>query len=91
MVCEPGANEAVERIADPVMSRIAVPITPAPSLKVTVPLGVPATEVTVAVNTIVCPAAAGLVDEVSVVVVGLRLTICVRAAETLARVPLSPL
>jgi hypothetical protein len=90
MVCEPAASEAVDRLADPALSRVAVPITLAPSLKATVPIGIPAVDATVAVKTIVCPTAAGLADEVSVVVVGLRLTTCVRAVETLARVPLSP-
>jgi hypothetical protein len=44
----------------------------APSLKVTVPLGVPlpdAVALTVAVNVVVCPKAVGLVDEANAVLV----------------------
>jgi hypothetical protein len=88
-VCNPPAREAVDMLAEP-KRRLWVPITVAPSLKVTVPSGVPADDVTVAVKVIVCPMAAGFGDAVSVVVVGFRFTTSVRTVDWLARVTLSP-
>jgi hypothetical protein len=55
-----------------------------PSLKMTVPLGVPppgATTDTVAVYVTACPTADGFVDDVSAVVVEAAPTTCVMAAE----------
>ncbi len=44
-------------------AKVALPITVAPSLKVTVPVGVPALLATVAVNVTACPTLLGLADE----------------------------
>jgi len=57
--CTPAANVLLENVATPLNSG-AVPNVIAPSAKVTVPIGVPHPEVTVAVNTTVLPATAGL-------------------------------
>ena len=68
MVCLPSVSEEVVNAAAPAAS-VAVPITVAPSLKETVPLGVPALLVTVAVKVTACPTLLGLTEDASVVVV----------------------
>jgi hypothetical protein len=50
--------------------KVPLPIVAAPSLSVTVPVGVPEVAVTVAVNVTDCPVAEGFTDEITVVVVG---------------------
>ena len=55
----------------PLLQVIAVP----PSLNTTVPVGVPAVEVTVAVNVTVCANCDGLTDEVTTVVVDALVTV----------------
>src|SRR5436305_1120518 len=60
-------------MAWPALSRVPVPRMVEPSLKVTVPVGVPAPglfAVTVAVNVTACPDSDGLAEEVTTVVVG---------------------
>ena len=63
----------------------AVPMTVAPSLKVTVPLGLPATAgVTVAVNVTAVPCVAGLPEDLRVVVVFTLFTCSLTNLEVLA-------
>ena len=68
IACVPSVSAEVVNVATPAESA-PVPITVAPSLKLTVPLGVPAALVTVAVNVTACPTLLGLSDEASAVVV----------------------
>jgi predicted small secreted protein len=68
MVCEPSASDEVVNVATPAAS-MAVPRAVAPSLNVTVPMGVPALLVTVALKVTACPTLLGLTEDVSVVVV----------------------
>src|SRR5262245_39031226 len=67
-------NSDVVRVALPVVSSGAEPSSVLPSLKKTVPIGVPAGEVTVAVSVSSCPRTAFVSDELSVVVVGASMT-----------------
>ena len=62
------------RVAWPVALSGAEPSTVLPSRKVTVPVGVPAREVTVAVSVTICPKTAVAVDVLSVVVVAASAT-----------------
>ena len=65
-----------------------------PSLKTTVPVGVPvpgAVALTVTVNVTGCPDTEGLAEEVTAVVVLALLTVCVRVDELLALKLPSPL
>jgi hypothetical protein len=61
-----------------------VPSVVAPSLNVTVPVGVPAVDVTVAVNVTLLPKCAGFADGVSVVDVVAVLIVSASAADVLA-------
>jgi hypothetical protein len=66
--------------------KVAVPRVVAPSRNVTVPVGVPeagATAVTVAVNVTACPGDDGFSDELTVVELDARFTVCVSAADVL--------
>src|SRR6516165_3610454 len=63
-------NSDVGRVAWPVPSSGTEPSSVLPSLKKTVPIGVPAGEVTVAVSVSNCPTTAVAIDVLSVVVVG---------------------
>src|SRR5216683_4694631 len=70
MVCAPPARVAILNVASPAPFNVADPIVAAPSLNVTVPVGVPpdpADGVTVAANVTVWPQIEGLSEEVSVV------------------------
>ena len=67
----PTERAAVENVATPEPLRVPVPRVAAPSLKVTVPVGVPPVPVTVAVKLTDCPYTDGFDEEVSVVVLGL--------------------
>src|SRR5262249_31303659 len=67
-------NGGVGRVARPVVSSGAEPSIVLPSRKKTVPIGVPAGEVTVAVSVSICPKTAVAVDVLSVVVVGASMT-----------------
>src|SRR5262245_6267257 len=67
-------NSDVVRVARPVASSGAEPSRVLPSRKKTVPIGVPAGEVTVAVSVSNCPRTAVASDELSVVVVGASAT-----------------
>jgi len=70
----PTGSVEVVRVASPALN-VPVPRTVVPSMNVTVsPLvGSPALEVTFAVNITDCPALDGFSEEVSVVVVGVRM------------------
>src|SRR6266567_2585504 len=70
MVCAPTLSVDVVNVATPLPLSVAVPSGFAPSVKVTVPVGVPEPLVTVAVKVTACPKVLGLNEVVSVVVVG---------------------
>ena len=75
----------VVTLAEPLLS-VPVPSAVAPSLKVTVPPGVPAPGLfadTVAVKVTDWPKSDGLADETTAVVVASLFTVCVNEAETL--------
>ena len=72
MLCVPTVSDEVAKLAWPEPLSDAVPRMLAPSLKVTVPVGVPAPgaiAVTVAVNVTDCPTDEGFDDDVTVVMV----------------------
>ena len=69
IVCEPTDSDEVVSVACPDPSVVPVPNVVAPSLNVTVPVGIPAPEVTVAVKVTLCPLVEGFGDEVSDVLV----------------------
>ena len=71
----PTASEEVVRVAEPVESSMAVPIVDAPSLNVTLPVGVPAVELTLAVNVTACPNTDGFWEDARVVVVVALVTV----------------
>lgn len=82
----------VENVADPPL-RVPVPSVVAPSLNVTVPVGVPlpgATTAMVAVNVTDCPKTDGFADEMTIVVVLGTLTVCVSVEEVLVLKFVSP-
>ena len=81
------------KVAMPALS-VPVPSVVAPSLKVTVPVGVPApgaVAATVAVKVTACPNTDGLAEEESAVVVLAMFTVCVSAEDVLAEKLASPL
>jgi len=83
----PTLSPAVVRVAWPDPFNEPVPNVVTPSLKVTVPVGVPAPAATVAVNVTDCPKTDGFTVEASVVVVlanGAVLTVWINAVEALA-------
>lgn len=80
IVWPPTESEDVVNVAWPAPSRAPVPIVLAPSLKATVPVGIPApgdTTVTVAVNVTGRPNVYWLAEDDSDVVVEAWLTVCV--------------
>ncbi len=69
------------------LTRVTVPSAVAPSRNVTVPVGTPAAEVTVALRVTACPVVDGFGVDVSLVVVAAAagaFTSCVTTAEVLA-------
>ena len=76
MLWLPTVSELVAKVATPEPLRVPLPMVVAPSLKVTVPLGVPLPPVTVAVKVTDCPKTDGLAELVTTVV-ELALTSCV--------------
>ena len=77
MECEATARDEVVKVAWPVPSRVEVPKVVLPSLKVTVPVGVPPLEVTAAVKVTDWLNTEGLAEELTVVVVAKALcTVC---------------
>ena len=94
MLWLPTLSAVVEHVALPVTSATFTQIGVAPSLKVTVPVGVPvagATGDTVAVKVTLLPAVDGLPLVVSAVVVPARPTTCVMAGLVLMLKEASPL
>ena len=87
--CAPARSALVEKDAVPPVSAFD-PRTVAPSRKLTLPVGVPAAEVTVAVNVTDCPWVEGLRLETSVVDVPAGLTVCGQAADAAPRKLPSP-
>jgi hypothetical protein len=79
----PVVSVDVPKVATPLPFRSAVPSVVAPSLNVTVPVGVPAVDVTVAVNVTDCPNVDGFSAEVSAVAVAALLTTCETALDVL--------
>ena len=78
----PLVNVAMGSTAWPIVLIGALPRDLEPSLKVTVPVGVPpALELTFAVKLTVCPKFDGLGEELKLVVVGLIWTTCVTVPE----------
>ncbi len=77
---EPSASDDVLKVAVPLASE-TLPRDTAPSMKVTLPAGVPLPEVgaTVAVKATAWPKTAGLAEETTLVVVAAGLTTCVKA------------
>jgi hypothetical protein len=76
----------VLNVAVPVVSRTPLPNTVEPYLNVTVPVGVPALELTTAVNVTVCPTVEGFGDELNVMTVAVLLTTWINDPELEARV-----
>ncbi len=78
MLCVPALRAAVLKFAVPRLS-VTVPMEAMPSMKVTVPVAVPG--VSAAVNVTVAPGVTGCppVDDVRLVVVVARFTVCGRA------------
>ena len=91
--CDPTVSKEVLKVAWPEL-RVAVPNVAAPSLKVTVPVGVPvpgAVAVTVAVKVTDWPKTEGLTEEATAVVVLALLTVCVKLGDVLVLKLTSPL
>jgi len=87
-------SDEVANVATPDALGAPVPKVVAPSLKITVPEGVPppgATGLTAAVNVTDCPNSDGLMEELRVVVVAAWLTVCDSADEVLVTKFTSPL
>src|SRR5689334_15022701 len=92
MECEATESEAVEKVTEPAL-RVLVASEVAPSLKVTVPVGVPlpgATALTVAVIVTDWPNTDGFTEDASAVVLPALLTFCVKAEEVLVAKLVSP-
>ena len=75
MLREPTARVDVVKVACPDPLSEPEPSVLAPSLKVTVPNGIPPLELTTAVNITDCPNADGLIEEETVVVVAAGFTV----------------
>jgi hypothetical protein len=92
IACEATTNVEVLNVAEPPL-RAPEPRVVAPSLKVTVPVGVPlpgAAGATVAVKVTPCPNAEGFPDEITAVVVLALFTVCVSVLDVLAAKLLLP-
>src|SRR6266496_3664183 len=76
MECAPTAREAVVSVAMPEESSVPVPRLLAPSRNVTVPVGMPAGELTVAVKVTGWPKTLGFTEEIDVTVVAPLFTVC---------------
>ncbi len=90
MECAPTAREAVVSVAMPEESSVPVPRLVAPSRKATVPVGVPAGELTVAVKVIGWPKTLGFTEEIDVTVVAALFTVCDNGEELLGSKFVSP-
>lgn len=87
--CAPTVSELVVNVATPEPFNVPVPRVVAPSLNVTVPVGVPEAAATVAVNVTGEPTVDGFALEVRVVVV-LCVTVCVKTADVLVTSSVAP-
>ena len=87
--CVPPPSVDVVNVAFP-LDNVFEPKVAVPFLNVTVPVGVPTPELTVAVNVTACPNVDGFNDEVTFVEVGAGLTVWVIAPED-ARYRVPPL
>ena len=90
IVSVPALNVEVLKEAAP-LNRDTVPSVFVPFLKVTLPVGVPFEELTVAVKVTDCPNVEGFKLENSAVVVGTPFTVCTSTLEVLAKWVASPL
>src|SRR6266446_5714254 len=81
MECAPTAREAVVSVAMPEESSVPVPRLVAPSRNVTVPVGMPAGELTVAVKVTGWPKADGFAEDTRAVVVAGLITVNLAALE----------
>src|SRR2546425_11411316 len=90
MECAPTARDAVVSVAMPEESSVPVPRLVAPSRNVTVPVGMPAGELTVAVKVTGWPKAVGFAEEIAVIVVAPLFTVCDKADELLGLAFVSP-
>jgi len=79
----PALKAEVVKVATPEAFSVPVPNEVVPSLNVTVPLGVPPPEVTVAVNVTAPPYVDGLGNDVRDVELVAAMTVCVNAADVL--------
>jgi hypothetical protein len=75
MVWLPPGRLLVEKVAAPLPLRVPVPRVVLPSVKVTVPVGVPPAEETVAVKVTGWPKVEGVREELTVVLVVVLLTV----------------
>jgi hypothetical protein len=87
--CEPRLNDDVTSVATPPLRVVVASVVPS-SLKATVPPGVPPDPVTVAVNVTDCADVDGLGELLSVVVVGVPVTVCDCGVEVLVVKFVSP-
>jgi len=90
MECAPTAREAVVRVAMPEESTVPVPRLVVPSRNVTVPVGMPAGELTVAVKVTGWPKTLGFTEEIDVTVVAALFTVCDNGEELLGSKFVSP-
>src|SRR6266704_5010 len=81
MECAPTAREAVVSVAMPEESSVPVPRLVAPSRNVTVPVGMPTGELTVAVKVTGWPKVDGFAEDTRAVVVAGLITVNVAALE----------
>ena len=82
MESDPAGSHERVKVVVPLLS-VAVPSVSEPFLNVTVPVGVPALDVTVAVNFTEAPKVDGFSEEVTEVEVVAGLTVCVSTGEVL--------
>ena len=88
--CAPAVRAGVANVATPELLSVPVPRVVAPSLKVTLPVGVPPGPVTVAVKVTTSPNVLGFGDDDNVVEVNPVFTVWFRAEEVLPKKLLSP-
>ena len=88
MLCAPNPNVDVVKVATPPLM-VEAPSVIVPSLKVTVPVGVPVVdELTVAVNVTACPTLEGFAEDIRTVLVpagwtiSVTVTVCVWKLES---------
>jgi hypothetical protein len=90
MEWEPGNRRLVVKVARPAPSRVPVPSAVEPSLKLTIPVGIPPELVTVAVKVIPWVRLLGFNDEATLTVLEFWLTDCVNTDDALPAYTRSP-